>query len=260
MSYDFSNIKYSDHPSGKRIGFEDKRHVYFVEGDDKVNFTSGTSFLKQFFPKFDVETISARYAAKHGMNQDDVKKMWKDKGRQAADEGTEVHQYMEDIFFGKEPIVSLSNQRVADLQRAGFSFWYEQLTKEYDLVDAEKVIASIDLKIAGMVDLIGINKKTGRLALLDWKTNKELRFENIFQTGLGPLLHLQDTNVNHYFLQLNLYQYIMQREGYILDYDATTEGVERVILHMTLDGVQMIQAPEMQSEIKQMLDAFGGVK
>jgi len=256
MSYNFSNIKYSDHPSGKRIGFEDKRHVYFVENDDSINFTSGTSFLKQFFPKFDVETISAKYAAKHGLDQEEVKAMWKEKGRKAADEGTEVHQYMEDLFFGKKPIVSLNNSRVANLQRIGFSFWYENLTKEYDIVEAEKVIASVDLRLAGMVDLIGINKSTRTLALLDWKTNRELKFENPWQTGLGPLLHLQDTNVNHYYLQLNLYQYIMQKEGYAQNYDVVDGDVERVILHMTESGVQKIYAPDMQNEIKEMLLVF----
>jgi len=235
MSYDFSNLKRSNHPSGEIIVFEDKRHVYYVESDDSIDF-------------------SARYAMKHGLEQEDVKKMWKENGRRAAEEGTAVHQYMEDLFFGKDPMVSLYNDRVADLQRKGFEFFYNNLIKNYELVDAEKVIASIDLRIAGMVDLIGINKSTGALALLDYKTNKSLKFENPWQTGLGPLLHLQDTNYNHYCLQLSLYQFIMEREGYLDAYNATEAEPERVVIHINESEVRCYNTPCMKKEIEKMCD------
>ena len=251
MSYNFDQLKKSPHPSGETIVFEEKNHVYFVEGNDDVIFTSGTTFLKKFFEPFDTETISARYAAKHGLVQEEVIKMWKESGRRAADEGTEVHQYMEDLFFMKEPIVSMKNERVRKLQQQGFQMWCEYLNKEYDLIDAEKVIASIDLKLAGMVDLIGRNKSTGALALLDYKTNKSLKMDNPWQTGTGPLIHLQDCNYNHYCLQLNLYQYLIEREGYF-----EADEFERVILHLTSDGYKAYKAPLMRAEIENMVKAM----
>ena len=46
-------------------------------------------------------------------------------------------------------------------------------------------------------------------------TNKEIKMSNPFQRMLDPVGHLEDTNYNHYNIQLSLYAYILEEWGYI---------------------------------------------
>ena len=245
-------LKKSNHPSGEVITFNERFHLYNVESDRNVKFISGTTFLKKFFPAFDSQTISLKYAEKHNLKQEDVLFQWKEKGRISAEEGTEVHKYMEDLFFDKNPVFNESNERVHKMQQQGLSLWNNFLMKEYDLIEAEKIVASIDLKIAGMVDLIGVHKQTGRLTLLDYKTNASFDFSNKWQKALFPISHLDDTKYNKYSLQLALYQYIIEKEHYYPSYP----NIDRVILHIMEDEWDTYSCPEMKREITSMIAAF----
>jgi hypothetical protein len=64
--------KIEKHPSGVLIVFEDKWHTYKCPQKPTIKFTSGTKFLKQFYPEFDKEGVSQRYAEKNNMSQLDV--------------------------------------------------------------------------------------------------------------------------------------------------------------------------------------------
>ena len=266
-----SKLKLAPHPSGLTIAFEDKRHIYYVHDDGSdygdlnwakdIKFTSGTAFIGQFFPKFEKQKISARYAKKHCMRQQDVLDDWAERGRIGREDGTAVHDYAEQVVLGlrskKENAFDLGkvdpsvNQRVHNMQGQAVRA-LEYLSRDYSFLEPEMIVASLDLGIAGMLDLPAVNKRTGVKVIFDYKTNKEIKTENIWQSGLTPIKHLQDTNFNHYCLQLNLYEYLGRRDGY---YDKN-EPVDKTLIHITEDDFTLMPCFDMQNNIECMMKVF----
>jgi ATP-dependent exoDNAse (exonuclease V) beta subunit len=227
-------MKRAKHPSGRHIIFEESNHVYYVEDEPGMKFVSGTTFIKRWFPKFDKEAISAAYAAKRGLSQSEVLKSWDDKGRVARENGTEVHKYLEDLFDKKSPVFS-SNDKVKNMQIMSKNAWRE-IKDTYIPLESECIFASIGDRIAGMADLICKNKKTGKLAILDYKTNAVLKTENPFQKAFAPISHMDDCNFNHYILQLNLYRHIAEKEGY-------GKYEEMKLVHITDRQYKLVDTP-----------------
>ena len=261
-----NKLKLAPHPSGLTIAFEDKRHIYFIkdEGYENVVFTSGTTFIGQFFEKFDKERISARYAKKHCMKQQDVLDDWEERGRVGREDGTAVHDYAENIVkilrdsdsVDSKAITKVSaeeNQRVHNMQLQAERA-IEYLSRDYEFLEPEMIVASPELKIAGMLDLPAVNKKTGVQVIFDYKTNKAIKTENIWQSGLAPIKHLQDTNFNHYCLQLNLYEYLGRHD----DYYSKLEQVDKTLIHITETDFVLMPCFNMQREIESMMAAFHG--
>ena len=67
--------------------------------------------------------------------------------------------------------------------------------------------------------------------------------------ALPPIEHIPDINFWHYAGQLNLYQYLLQREGYV-----PKRSKFRLFLnHLTESGAKLIELPDMQLEIRDII-------
>lgn len=198
------------HPSGRVIVFDEKYHSFFMEDDPYRKLVSVTTLINKFFPVFDTETISKKYAKKHNLNQNDVKKMWKEKGLESSFWGNRCHNYA-DALIRSEPVEQALDQREA----MRFSYVKREIKtimRSRAIIGSEVIIASPEYGIAGVVDLI--ERKNNILFIEDWKTSETIKMSNIFQKGCYPVEHLEDTNYNHYMLQLNIYLFILLNEGY----------------------------------------------
>jgi hypothetical protein len=51
------------HPSGLSVTFDERPHTYTVDQTGQV-LTSGTTFIDQFFPKFESEKVARKCAGK----------------------------------------------------------------------------------------------------------------------------------------------------------------------------------------------------
>ena len=68
--------------------------------------------------------------------------------------------------------------------------------------------------ICGTIDNLSYNKKTKELVIFDYKTNKEIKKKNPRdQTFLKPINYLSHCEYIKYSLQLNLYQYIIEKNS-----------------------------------------------
>jgi hypothetical protein len=102
-------------------------------------------------------------------------------------------------------------------------------------------------KVAGSIDMV-YKKADGTLAIYDWKRAEEIKTENTFQSGLGPVNHLPDTNYWHYSLQLNVYRYILQKHyGYIVS------ELALVVLHPTNSSWRVAKVNMMDDEVADMM-------
>lgn len=245
------------HPNGDTIIFNERYHTYSSLLNPRIKFVSGTGFLKRFKPPFEKQRIAERCAAKAGVTTDSIIESWEYKGFVARTVGTLVHQFCEDSLAPgvKTPLVeniTHSNEEIAKTARikANVSIGaLERIQDEYEVVAIEEIIASCDLKIAGMIDLRCINRQTGAMALLDYKTSNRIEFTNQWRTMLPPLEHFDDANFYHYALQMALYEHI----GLLESYYNSDAGTERVIIHIREDGFTFIPCPPMDKEIKTML-------
>ena len=79
-------------------------HTYSLTSNPNINFISATTFVSQFFEKFEAEKIARRLvkvSPKYmNMTVQDVLQLWKD----AADHGTIVHEELENNILNKTPI------------------------------------------------------------------------------------------------------------------------------------------------------------
>lgn len=240
-------MKVAYDPKGNKIEFEAKWHSYYVNGK---KYTSATTLLKDFFPAFDRDTISERYAKKHGMSQQEVINMWEKKGETSRDFGNLIHEYV-DRKLKNLPTI----QPIDERQKSYFKSIDECLDKlfeKYELIESEKIIFSVTYKLSGTVDLVLRNKLTGEIVLLDWKTSEKITTYNAWgEHGLHCLTHLDNCNYTHYALQLNLYRKILEVEKY---YDVPRIGMG--ILHVTTPNTIPYKINKMKPEIDNIIEVF----
>ncbi len=251
--------KIETHPkSGHTIVFDPKWHTYKCVQQPHINFISGTKFLSQFFTPFDRDNISAKYAKKNNLDQAKVLKLWDRKGELGRETGNLIHAYLEARLLDKDlsyeqackhsdPEIQASAMNKIPHADAALT----EVLANYDLIQAEMIVASLTHNIAGMIDILARNKKTGRVSFLDWKTNAKINFSNRWQSGLDPIKHIEDCSYNKYNLQLNLYQRIAVEEKYLIGDDII--DIERVIIHIKTDGYEMIPCHNLQKEIDDMI-------
>ncbi len=248
-------MKKAYHPDKKSfIIFKEKYHQYI--DNLGVLYTSGTTFIKPFFPKFDMIAMSEKCATGDnpkyaGRNPEEIRAEWKAKGERGSSEGDNTHEYAEGIMAGwdtselPKPISERCMQLFKQVDK--IAAW---LKSKYQFIEAEKIVFSPHLGIAGMVDLIMLDLATQEILVLDWKQNEEITIENFFQKALFPIEHLQDTHISKYSLQLSLYQHILEREQYY----PQAKGYRRALIHISPDNVTPIKLENYSYEIKELIN------
>ncbi|MBT4364777.1 MAG: hypothetical protein HN931_04745 [Desulfobacterales bacterium] len=240
----FLKDKEAVHPSGEWLVFNSDDHSYLMNG--KVPLTSVTRFINNFFEKFDTEKASRKYSLKHGLRQQDVIKMWEERGREARELGNRVHFYAECLVKGENLPKPTSGKESVFYKVVDNSV--SKLLAKYELVEAEKIVFDPANKIAGTIDLILKDNDNGDIVVFDWKTSKEIKTSNPWQSGRPPIRHLQDCNYNHYSLQLNFYKKILRDENY---YPGC--GYRIGIGQLTPGGMNWLKIKSMDNEVADMI-------
>lgn len=240
-------------PTGIEVEFNEATHIYksLIDGRE-LQYTSGTTFLGQFYPKFDPDgSITARCAKREGLTVEELKAKWKAKGENSCRLGTRTHEICEDIELGRK----LRNEPEDEIERQRFDNAIKMATKvknQLDIIGVEKIVFSPKLAtpIAGTIDLLGRSKKNGNYIILDWKTNKKIEKYNTFDKYcLDPIGHIPAINYHEYALQLNLYQFLLKYEGYV----PKNATFRRFLCHITEANSELIELPDYQDEVKNLL-------
>lgn len=226
------------------VEFVEKTHQYFVDGK-KVK-TSVTKFISQFFPKFDAYEKAKREVERgerskyYPMTFGQIMDLWDENGKQAIEEGKQLHSMIE-----RHTKKTLR----ADEYSIAFAHYLNWLTtNNYNPIESEYVIYDSEFDIAGGVD--GIYEREGLLYLIDFK-----RIENIdtidkyeHRTAFAPIEELQNCNGEKYFLQLNLYKYILEKY-----YGVSISGMQLLCLHPNNTSFVQVVVPDRLPQLKKML-------
>lgn len=210
------------------FNFEEEPHIYWwldENGERQQAEISMTSLIHEHSQPFDAEKIAPFSAKKMGLSVKEVLGMWEFENNLAKIKGTHIHAYNEYLWQGKPymyPIedvkekfdgVDVLKDMWPKLTKIANKF-YEQYKDRIIPVGLELVVGDEELKICGSIDFLCFSKKLNSLIIVDYKSNKAIKFKPYKgQKMTGVLSHLDDCNYIHYSLQLNGYQYILEKKA-----------------------------------------------
>jgi ATP-dependent exoDNAse (exonuclease V) beta subunit len=181
-----------------KITLEPASHIYSDELGQE--YKSVTRFINQFVPHFDFEQKSKNYAAKYGMNVEEVRESWTQKNKDSTDFGTKIHSLIENYINKKTIEPSTFFIPVKNIVDELFNCFSGIFITESVIYDSHR-------KIAGTSDLIVDDGS--RFSIVDFKTNKQIKYTNDFEDKflLKPISHLPNSEYFKYSLQLSFYAY-----------------------------------------------------
>ncbi len=243
------------HPRDNDIHFDEPTHVYTIQGESK-GWISCTGFLHAFFPHFDADDVIKKMMRSpkwpqskwYGMSPQAIKAAWNANGREASEAGTAMHLGIEMVMNGAEDQVAPEVKPTAEW-RYFQSYWkkdseiWEPWRTEWEVWDKE-------IKLAGSIDMVYRNKKDGTFAIYDWKRAKEMKMENSYGSGFGPVKHLPDANYWHYTLQLNVYRWILEKH-----YNLKISEMALVVLHPNNNSYKKYVLNRLEDEVEGMIAA-----
>jgi hypothetical protein len=216
------------HSRDNNITFEEEGHKYTINGE--TNYTSVTTWLKKFFYPFNDEQVitnmmkspkwpNSKY---FGMSKEEIKKLWRENGNEAAKLGTAMHKMFEDHYNGL----------TVDASGIEFEYFTNFINDHPNLKPfrTEWTVYDEELRLSGSIDMLFINDD-GTLSIYDWKRCKSMDKEVSFNKyAKAPIKHIPDTNFWHYSIQLNAYKMIIER-----NYGYKVKDMFLVCIHPELD-------------------------
>jgi hypothetical protein len=243
----------NEHPRDKSIVFDEPTHVYTVNGVSK-GWISCTKFLHDFFPHFDADAVIQKMMSSpkwpmnkyFGKTAQQIKAEWDENGRVASTAGTAMHLAIEQFLHGKPELIDRAVLKTVEW-RYFQNFWADV---SGDLVPyrSEWEVWSEEYKLAGSIDMIFYRKSDDSYVIYDWKRSKEIKMENSWGDGYGPVSHLPDCNYWHYTLQLNTYRWFL--ETY---YGLKISDMYIVIMHPDNKNYKSYRLNRLEDEVLGML-------
>lgn len=194
------------------IQLNEETHEYIVKGAEHLRFTSATTFIGEHFAPFDAEKVAKELVEKYdkykNKTPDQIIAGWD----RIAELGTEVHKEIEDWLILWAKMNEQEFKPIHQKSKHGILWLQENLSRKYE-VYPEVRLFSIKLQIAGTVDLIIRDPKSGLFVMVDWKTNKKISTTG-YRGAKGThyaTRFLDDCKLNKYALQMSLYTYLLEK-------------------------------------------------
>ena len=233
--------------------FDEAKHQYLIDIEKSQEYwqkvPSVTQFVGHYTPTFDADKIAAITAKKQGKTADAVKAEWEAKKNAACEMGTRVHANQEKHLKGLTNYEQPQDDRERQIMAYGWKAIEDMLSAGFKPIDAEKMVFSLSFKLAGTID--ALMQKGRVIYIIDWKTNGEIKAHNEYhQFMLPPAESLEDCALNHYSLQLNLYERILKRDFYI----PQIQEVKKMLVHLQPTQYKIIPIDDNPIADKLLLD------
>lgn len=234
------------------------RDIEFDAGPHKytdslgTNFTSVTSWVHQFSPPQDWDEIAKKSAVKNNCTPEELRARWKRAGDYSCDLGTEIHAFMENLMQHKrysphiDPVKWPEMQADFESRIPACHQAFQMITQTYVPVREELIVHNADWSLCGTIDLLAYNVRTGQFAILDYKTNKEIKKDNPWQRMMAPFEEFPDSNYYHYSLQLSTYKAIVETKTNLRIGDL-------MLIHITANGPVMIPCIDLSARVLNLL-------
>ena len=247
------NVK-NKHERDERCEFDPEFHKYQIDG---ASFISVTKIISGFFPVFNPDEAIRKmkngrnWNPNHrywGMQDYEIKQAWEEKGISAAEQGTFLHEQIEKYYLKQEyetPKEFTLFQNFIDNHKH-----IKPHRTEWRIFDE-------NYGVAGTIDFVA--KNGNEFEMYDWKRSLKVIdkitgnaiTENRWDRGTGELSDMDDTNFNHYSLQLSTYRYILEK-----NYGLNISKMYLVIIHPDYDRHYKVEVPYLKNKVEYMLSTL----
>ena len=235
--------------------FFEEGHYYQYKGKDVG--ISVTRFIEQYSQEFKQQEIAERVAKRDDKTIQEVLDEWKYKNQFACEKGSTCHEYAQSLWSGNEYNELLFDgsqeyiNAVNKIQAQAKCFKIDYQDRLEHLAD-EYIVGSEEYDIASAIDHLFINKLTGELVLVDYKTNSYLSGYNkkAYKKSMKvPLQHLNDDAIHHYYIQLSIYRYLIEKY-------TNLKVSEMFIVYFSenIDNYEIIDIPYLKNEVETILE------
>ena len=181
---------------GGEIWYDDATHTYTNDAGEV--YLSGSQYAAQFEKPFNSQAISAKMAAKYGVDAADIVGMWELKAAISRAFGTSIHEALE--LYGKYGKLAAALDKTTHLHdhpviKKAVESFYEAHTAP---AEYEVLIVDHTNKRAGRIDRLELNWDMKTFRVQDYKTNADIT------------KHLPS-----YWKQLEFYGSIMEAHGWV---------------------------------------------
>ena len=258
MKNNLQDIKDKINQAFGKYTFIEDGHYYLCNG--KRVGISTTGLISQYEQKFDSDTISQQVADKRGISKQEVLEEWRIENLHSTIKGSMVHEFAQSLWEGKEYKFDYSNvPSEIDLDRLKSDIkklipqainFYNDYKDMYELIGCEIYLGDEDFNECGATDQMMLNKYTGDIAIIDYKTNKKIEYESYrHKKMLVPLHKFDDCNYIHYSIQLSDYKYKFEKNT-----NLKVEETFIVYFNVNANNYEIIEPLNMKKEVNKILN------
>lgn len=241
----------------KGIDFHEEEHFYTL--NDYRFGISATSLIETYAQEFDSDGISQMVANKRGISQKEVLDEWKKENEFSCIKGSCIHLKAQSLWMGTNYEIDYNTiddtidkdrlKKEYDIMSKQATDFYNDYKDMYDMIQDEFIVWSKEFDIAGSIDGIMYNKNTQQCCILDFKSNKDLQFKSKYRKKMKvPLHELDDVNGQHYYIQLSIYKYLIEKYTNI-----KVDELFIVYFNINSDNYEIIEIPYLKKEVEEIL-------
>lgn len=214
------------------IVFDEDQHSYTRNGKKLI---SCTGVIGKYQKPFNRKRMLPLSAQKEGITVEELGNRWDEKAKISQVKGNRNHAYLEKAIHG----TYIKNDILPEEKKVCDSFlkWYKE--EGYIPVASECLVG--DDYVCGKFDHLAY--KDGEFIIFDYKTNADL-YKKAYGNFLYPLMHLPNSKLNTYYLQLNIYERLLQLP------------CKKKIVYLMADDFEIIDVDDMTEEIDALLEDY----
>ena len=242
----------------KGIDFHEEQHFYTL--NDHRFGISATSLIETYAQEFDSDGISQMVANKRGISQKEVLDEWKKENEFSCIKGSCIHLKAQSLWMGTDYEIDYNTiddtidkdrlKKEYDIMSKQAIDFYNDYKDMYDMIQDEFIVWSKEFDIAGSIDGIMYNKNTQQCCILDFKSNKDLQFKSKYRKKMKvPLHELDDVNGQHYYIQLSIYKFLIEKYTNI-----KVDELFIVYFNINADSYEIIEIPYLYEEVRKILE------
>ena len=233
--------------------FYEENHSYTYKG--KPISIGATGLIGQYCNEFDAQAVAERVATRDNKSVQEVLDEWEYKNKFACTKGSTCHEYAQTLWSEEQYKINRFDESqeyynaIEKIQYQADNFYNDYKDRLEHLYD-EYVIGSEEYDIASAIDHLFINKLTGGLVLVDYKTNSDIHKNERYAKQMKvPLSHLKDYTLNHYYIQLSIYKYLVEKYT-----NLKIEEMFIVWFSENVENYEIIEIPYLKDEVIKILE------
>jgi len=200
------------------ITFYDEPHKYYVDNKELI---SVTTLIHKYQENFEEKYWSEVKGNQFNLKPSEIVRAWNFINKKGTIKGSAIHDYAENLFLNKK----YEYPKELILKEFGFDPVYNEyeLTKKHVdnfyndsknrliPIKTEYILYDQETQIAGMLDILFYNVKMKEFQIFDYKTNKSFSYECKERHLLNDLYLLEESDLELYSLQLEMYKQIIMK-------------------------------------------------